>query len=93
MVLQGEVEIGGTNEKGESVTFTTVKRGEMFGELALMKPDAKRTATATTKLGCEVMTISRDIVVDKIDSSDIFIRFWIKYLTERVIDLSKRVSK
>ena len=93
VVLQGEVEIGGTNEKGESVTFTTVKRGEMFGELALMKPDAKRTATATTKLGCEVMTISRDIVVDKIDSSDIFIRFWIKYLTERVIDLSKRVSK
>jgi CRP/FNR family transcriptional regulator, cyclic AMP receptor protein len=93
VVLQGEVEIGGTNDKGESVTYTTVKRGEMFGELALMQPDAKRTATATTKFGCEVMTISRDIVVDKIDRSDIFIKYWIKYLTDRVVDLSKRVAK
>ncbi len=93
MVLQGEVEIVGANDKGETVTYTTVKRGEMFGELALMQPDAKRTATAVTKSGCELMTIGRDTLVEKIDRSDQFIRYWIKYLTERVVDLSRRVNK
>jgi len=93
VVLQGEVEITGPNAKGEMVTFTTVKRGEMFGEIALMQADAKRTATAVTKKGCEVMTIGRDKLVEKIDGSDPFIRYWIKYLSERVVDLSKRVQK
>ncbi len=93
VLLQGEVEIVGANAKGEMVTFTTVKRGEMFGELALMQPDAKRTATAIAKVDCEVMTIGRDKLVDKIDRSDQFIRYWIKYLTDRVVDLSKRVNK
>ncbi|MSQ85231.1 MAG: cyclic nucleotide-binding domain-containing protein [Alphaproteobacteria bacterium] len=61
--MQGKVEITGTNDKGEGVAYTMVKGGAMFGELTLMQPDAKRTLTATTKSGCEVMTISRDKVV------------------------------
>lgn len=93
VVLQGEVEITGPNEKGEMVTFTTVKRGSMFGEIALMQADAKRTATAVTKKGCELMTIGRDKLIEKVDGSDPFIRYWVKYLSERVVDLSKRVQK
>jgi CRP-like cAMP-binding protein len=93
VVLQGEVEITAPNAKGETVTFTTVKRGEMFGELALMQSDAKRTATAITPNGCEVMTIGRDKFIDKMDSADPFLRYWVKYLSERVVDLSKRVQK
>jgi CRP-like cAMP-binding protein len=93
VVLQGDVDIVGTNAKGERVTYTTVKRGEMFGELALLQADAKRTASAVTRQGCELMTISREKVADKIDAADPFIRYWIRYLSERVIDLSKRLEK
>jgi CRP/FNR family transcriptional regulator, cyclic AMP receptor protein len=92
-VLSGEIEIQGKNDKGEMVTFTLVKRGEMFGELALMQPDAKRTATAVAKSDCEVMTVGRDKVMEKMDRADPFIRYWVRYLSDRVLDLSKRVSR
>lgn len=93
VVLQGEVEIVGKNDKGERVVFTTVKRGEMFGELALMQNGAKRTATAESPKGCEVMLIGREKVLEKVDRSDPFIRYWIRYLGDRVVDLSKRLQK
>jgi CRP/FNR family transcriptional regulator, cyclic AMP receptor protein len=93
VVLVGEVEIVGKNDKGEMVTFTLVKRGEMFGELALMQPDAKRTATAVAKADCEVMTIGRDKLMDKMDRADPFLRYWVRYLSDRVLDLSKRVQR
>jgi CRP/FNR family cyclic AMP-dependent transcriptional regulator len=93
VVLVGEVEIVGKNDKGEMVTFTLVKRGEMFGELALMQPDAKRTATAVAKVDCEVMTIGRDKLIDKMDRADPFLRYWVRYLSDRVLDLSKRVQR
>ncbi|MSO97429.1 MAG: Crp/Fnr family transcriptional regulator [Rhodospirillaceae bacterium] len=93
VVLKGDVDIIGVNEKGEMITYTVVKRGEMFGELALMQDGAKRTASAITKSGCEVMTVSREKVTEKMDRADPFLKYWIKYLSDRVIDLSKRVQK
>ena len=93
VVLKGDVDIVGVNEKGEMVTYTVVKRGEMFGELALMQDGAKRTASAITKSGCEVMTVSREKVTEKMDRADPFLKYWIKYLSDRVVDLSKRVQK
>jgi CRP-like cAMP-binding protein len=93
VVLKGDVDIVGVNEKGEMITYTTIKRGEMFGELALMQDGAKRTASAITKSGCEVMTVSREKVSEKLDRADPFLKYWIKYLGDRVLDLSKRVQK
>lgn len=93
VVLSGEVEILGRNDKGDMVPFTVVKRGEMFGELALMQPDAKRTASAKAKTDCEVMTVGRETLMDKIDRADPFLRYWVRYLSDRVVDLSKRLGR
>jgi CRP-like cAMP-binding protein len=93
VVLRGDVDIVGVNEKGEMITYTKVKRGEMFGELALMQDDAKRSASAITRAGCELMTVTQAKVKEKLDRADPFIKYWVKYLSERVIDLSKRVQK
>jgi CRP-like cAMP-binding protein len=92
-VLRGDVDIVGVNEQGEIITYTKVKRGEMFGELALMQDDAKRSASAITRDGCELMTVTQEKVKDKLKIADPFLKYWIKYLSERVIDLSKRVQK
>lgn len=93
VVLNGEVEIVGTNDLSEQVVLTIVRPGEMFGELALLQADAKRTAKAITHTGCELMTVSRDKVLEKIDEADPFVRYWLQYLSKRVVDLSKRVHK
>ncbi len=66
-----------------------VKPGQMFGELALMA-DAHRTASAKTEQGCELLTVSQDKLKQKLEDADPFVRYWIEYLSKRVIDLSTK---
>jgi CRP/FNR family cyclic AMP-dependent transcriptional regulator len=93
VLLKGEVNIVAVNDKGETITLTTVKRGEMFGELALMKDDAKRSASAVSKTECQVMVVKNTLLKEKMERADPFLKYWVKYLGERVVDLSKRVQK
>ena len=91
VLLRGDVQISTTNAQGKTIILTEIKVGQIFGELALVRPDAGRTATATTVQGCEVMVLSFKTLQEKLDAADPILRFWIQYLSERVIDLSKRV--
>ena len=91
VILRGEVDIVTKNSAGERVTLTTLKTGQMFGELALMA-DMKRTASAIARGPCEVMALSQDLLKRKLDEADPLLQFWISYLSERVIELSKRAK-
>jgi len=91
IVLRGEVQIVTVNAAGQEVALTTIKKGQFFGELALMS-DSQRTATAKTNEGCEVLYIEQDKLKQKLRDADPFLRFWIQYLSQRVIDLSKRAK-
>lgn len=93
VLLKGEVEIVGVNNKGDTIVLTTVKRGEMFGELALMKDGSKRSASAISKTECQVMVVKNSLLKEKLDRADPFLKYWVKYLGERVVDLSNRVQK
>ncbi|MBM3513932.1 MAG: cyclic nucleotide-binding domain-containing protein [Alphaproteobacteria bacterium] len=93
VLLKGEVDIVGVNDKGDTIVLTTVKRGEMFGELALMTTDSKRSASAISKTECQVMVIKNTLLKDKLDRADPFLKYWVKYLGDRVVDLSKRVQR
>jgi CRP/FNR family cyclic AMP-dependent transcriptional regulator len=90
ILLRGEVEIVTTTAAGQQITLTTVHKGQFFGELALMS-DSNRTASAITRTGCEVLYIEQDKLTQKLGDADPFLRYWIQYLSQRVIDLSKRV--
>jgi CRP/FNR family cyclic AMP-dependent transcriptional regulator len=90
IILRGEVAIS-TNNKGENVTLTILKKGQMFGELALMS-NSRRTATATAREVCEVAALSQDVLRQKLEAADPLLQFWIGYLADRVIALSKRVT-
>ena len=59
----------------------------MFGVHALMA-GAHRTATAVRALGCDVLAVSEAKLKQKLDEADPFLRYWVDYLSKRVIDLS-----
>lgn len=64
-----------------------LKPGQMFGIHALMA-GANRAATAVTVQGCDVLAVSEEKLKQKLDESDPFLRYWVDYLSKRVIDLS-----
>ena len=66
---------------------TTLEPGQMFGVHALMA-GAQRAATAVTVEGCEVLAVSEAKLKQKLDEADPFLRYWVDYLSKRVIDLS-----
>jgi CRP/FNR family cyclic AMP-dependent transcriptional regulator len=87
ILLRGDVGIYSQFGTPAQRLLTTMKAGQMFGELALMA-DEKRTATAHSIKGCELMSISQDNLEKKLKDADPFLRYWIEYLSKRVIDLS-----
>jgi len=66
---------------------TQLKSGQMFGVHALMA-GAHRTASALTTHGCEVLAVSEAKLKQKLSEADPFLRYWVDYLSQRVIDLS-----
>jgi CRP/FNR family transcriptional regulator, cyclic AMP receptor protein len=68
-------------------TVTEVKPGQMFGVHALIA-DAHRATSAVTPDGCELLAVSEGKLRQKLDEADPFVRYWVAYLSKRVIDLS-----
>lgn len=91
IVLSGEVIICTLTDEGELIHLTTLKRGQLFGELALLN-EFVRTATAITETGCELLVVRPALLRSKFANADPVLKFWIEYLSERVVDLSKRVA-
>jgi CRP/FNR family cyclic AMP-dependent transcriptional regulator len=92
ILLRGENEIVTRNAAGETIVLTKVHKGQFFGELALLM-NSTRTASAVARTECEVLYIGRDKLTQKLQEADPFLRYWIQYLSGRVVDLSKRVQK
>ena len=90
IVFAGEVGIH-TGQGAEARLLTTVRAGQMFGELALVAGGI-RTATASTRDGCELLVVPATKVQEKLAKSDPFVRYWIEYLSERVVDLTGRIE-
>lgn len=87
ILLKGDVSIYtglGTPNRRKLVDIVV---GQMFGELALMANE-KRTASAYTSGGCELLTITKKKLEEKLANVDPFARYWIEYLSKRVIDLT-----
>ena len=91
LIQTGRVEIVTTRD-GEDIHLTSLKQGQIFGELALMD-DAPRSATAVAWERTEVIVVSRDDINRKLATLDPFMRYWIDFMTERVKDLTNRVTK
>jgi len=91
VVLSGAVEISTQNKTGDRVQLTTLRRGQIFGELALLN-DNRRTASAQAAEDSELLIINTGNLANILAKGHPFLRFWIAHLNARVIDLSKRVE-
>ena len=87
ILLRGDVTIYLGFGTAHQRTITELKPGEMFGVHALMA-GAQRAASAVTMQGCEVLAVSEAKLKQKLDEADPFLRYWVDYLSKRVIDLS-----
>jgi CRP-like cAMP-binding protein len=87
ILLRGDVTIFIGHGTPHQRTVTTLKSGQMFGVHALMA-GAQRAASALTEQGCEVLAVSEAKLKQKLDEADPFLRYWVDYLSKRVIDLS-----
>ncbi len=90
LIQTGRVEIVTTRD-GEDIHLTSLKGGQLFGEMALMD-DKPRSATAVAWERTEVIVVRREDIQRKLQASDPFIRYWLEFLAERVKDLSGRVA-
>jgi CRP/FNR family cyclic AMP-dependent transcriptional regulator len=87
ILLRGDVTIFVGFGTAQQRALTQLKPGQMFGVHALMA-GAQRAASAFTKHGCELLAVSEDKLKQKLDEADPFLRYWVDYLSKRIIDLS-----
>lgn len=87
ILLRGDVTLLARLEAGRQRALTKLTPGQMFGVHALMA-GARRGATAFTEGGCEVMAVSEEKLKQKLAEADPFVRYWVDYLSKRIIDLS-----
>ena len=59
LVRRGRVAVAVTTRYGNQVTFTLLGPGEVFGELALIDPRARRTATLTALEATETVVLTQ----------------------------------
>jgi CRP-like cAMP-binding protein len=87
ILLRGDVTIFLRFGTDQQRVVTELKPGQMFGVHALMV-GAQRAASAWTRNGCELLAISERRLKQKLDEADPFLRYWVEYLSRRIIDLS-----
>ncbi len=91
VILKGDVEAGSQSRDGKFIVLSRMKAGEMFGEIALLSPDGKRTASTMSEGGCELLVVPRDIFDKRLQKADPLLHFVIGHLCRRLITLSDRV--
>ena len=87
VLLRGDVTIFIALGTAHQRLVTRLQPGEMFGVHALMA-GSQRAASAVTEHGCEVLAVSEVKLRQKLQGADPFLRYWVDYLSKRVIDLS-----
>jgi EAL domain-containing protein (putative c-di-GMP-specific phosphodiesterase class I) len=72
LVEAGEVVVS-ANRDGASIILAILRSGDLLGEMAVID-DAPRTATATARCHCVLMTIDRAAISERLESTDPIIR-------------------
>ncbi|MBW1741555.1 MAG: cyclic nucleotide-binding domain-containing protein [Deltaproteobacteria bacterium] len=92
ILKKGCVEIS-VKARGNKVVLTTLKPVTVFGEMALMLKEHKRTATATTLEDSELVEIHKSAFDQYIKSSPQVIATVLKAFTDRLQKTTERASR
>lgn len=91
VILKGEVQVGAQGE-GRMRVVNRMKAGEIFGEIALLRPDGRRTATTLSREGCELIEMDRKFFDDSMAKADPLLRYAIGLLCDRLVALTGKVA-
>lgn len=91
VILKGDVEAGSQSRDGKFIVLSRMKAGEMFGEIALLSEDGKRTASTMSEGGCELLVVPREMFDNRLQKADPLLHYIIGHLCRRLITLSGRV--
>jgi CRP-like cAMP-binding protein len=92
ILKEGSVEIS-IKSGGNQAVLTTLKPPAVFGEMALLLREHKRTATATAAEDCEVVEIRRKAFDDYIEESPKVIASLVTALASRLRETTMKASK
>lgn len=91
VILKGEVEVAAQGDS-ETRVVSRMKAGEIFGEIALLRPDGKRSATVVSRSGCELLVVDRKFFDEAMGKADPLLRYVIELLCDRLVGLTGRVA-
>lgn len=93
VILTGEVQITIDEADGKQLVINRIHAGEIFGEIALLQKDCKRTATAVSRDGCELLSIDKAVFETRLTEADPLLRFVIDHLCRIVLTWTDRVRR
>ncbi len=91
VILKGEVQVAAHGDADNRVV-SRLKAGEIFGEMALLRADGKRTATTVSREGCELLVVDRRFFDESMAKADPLLRYVIELLCDRLVSLTGRVA-
>lgn len=83
IVLEGEVELLKKTSSGSSVTLFTIRKGDFFGEMALVENKA-RSASAVARGAVKVLVMNEDVLFHVLATNPDFALKMIKVLATRL---------
>lgn len=92
LVRDGEIELSRASESGKIRAFTTVKKGEILGEMSMIG-DTPRTATATVIKDVELAVISRQDFDEQLDRLNPFMKRLIRLIFQRLSNTTKDLTR
>lgn len=91
LVVKGDVALITVNAEGKNVAAGRFGPGKIFGELAMIDEQPRRWhAVAVVETQCAV--IDPNQMSTRLAKIDPFMRYWIEFMSQRLIDLSTRAE-
>jgi EAL domain-containing protein (putative c-di-GMP-specific phosphodiesterase class I) len=88
IVEKGQVQIA-INNNGESVPVAALKKGDLFGEMAIID-GLPRSASAYAIEDCELSVISESLLNERISGSDPIVQLLVSLLIQRLRSVNKK---
>ena len=90
VILKGHAEVVVSDPSGMPRPISVMNPGELFGEIALLRDDNKRTATVVARDRCELLEIERGVFDARVVHADPLLRFVIDGLTRRLAGVTEK---
>lgn len=91
IILDGTVKVYKESSDGHCILFNTLCRGDMFGAAALFNEEKEYVTELRAARSCRVIFFSQRLITRGIERDSRFAENYIKYLSDRVRFLNKKL--